>query len=262
MKVGYVQMDCEFGNVDANLSMAHNLLKNVEGDLFVLPELFNSGYYFRDRAETKLFAEDVPSGKATQFLVNLAREKKCFIVAGLAEKANSKIYNSSVLVSPSGYLATYRKIHLFNLEKECFDPGDKPFFVVDIGLCKLGMMICFDWIFPESMRSLALVGADIICHPANLVLSYCQDATITRCIENKVFSITANRIGKDQREFGELAYTGKSQITGPMGKVLATAPENEADVHVVDIDVSLAREKHLNPHNDLLADRRPEMYNY
>ena len=260
MKVAYVQMDCEFGNVETNLSKVQSLLKDVESDLFVLPELFNSGYYFKDREETKLFAEEIPSGRTIQFLFKLAQEKDCLIVAGLAEKAGDKIFNSRVLISPSGLLATYRKIHLFNLEKEWFDPGDKPFFVTDVGYCQIGMMICFDWIFPESMRSLALLGADIICHPTNLVMSYCQDATVTRCIENNVFSITANRIGKDQREFGVLTFTGKSQITGPLGKILATAPENEEEVGIVEIDVSLAKNKLINSNNDLLGDRRPELY--
>lgn len=260
MQAAYVQMNCKFGNIKANLSKVQHLFKNVKSDLFVLPELFNSGYYFKDRVETALFAEDIPSGRTSRFLINLAHKKDCFIVAGLVEKAGPKIYNSSILVSPSGYLATYRKIHLFDLEKEWFDPGDLPFFVTDIGLCKIGMMICFDWIFPESMRSLTLAGADIICHPTNLVMSYCQNAMTTRCIENNVFAITANRIGMDTREFGEIAYTGKSQITGPLGKVLATAPENEEAVHVVEIDISLARNKQLNSNNNLLGDRRSEMY--
>lgn len=260
MRVGYVQMDCTFGDVEANLDRAESLLKKGEADLFVLPELFNTGYFFRDREQVGELAEPIPDGRTTTFLVETAQQKDCFLVAGLAESAGEKLFNSSVLVSPEGVLAVYRKIHLFNLEKDWFDPGDIPFFVTDIGDCKIGMMICFDWIFPESMRSLALLGADIICHPTNLVMSYCQDATVTRCLENNVYSITANRIGADTQGDKEFRFTGKSQITGPLGKVLASSPPDVEEVKTVEIDLAAARDKHINPKNDLLADRRPEMY--
>ena len=260
MRIGYVQMDCRFGDVDHNLQKAAELTKNVITDLLVLPELFNTGYYFENRTESASLAEEIPNGKTTQFLIKLSKDKNCFIVAGLVEKSGDNVFNSCVLISPKGYLTTYRKIHLYNLEKEWFDPGDKPFFVVDIGLCKIGMMICFDWIFPESMRTLALLGADVICHPTNLVMPYCQKATVTRCLENNIFSITANRIGSDKRNFGELAFTGQSQITAPLGNILASAPENIEQVKVVEINVQTAREKHLNHYNDLFSDRRPEMY--
>jgi predicted amidohydrolase len=94
---------------------------------------------------------------------------------------------------------------LFFGEKSCneealwFCPGDRDFPVFDIGPCKIGIMICFDWFFPESMRILSLKGADVICHSANLVLPFCQDAMVTRCLENHVFAITANRIGMENR---------------------------------------------------------------
>ena len=122
------------------------------------------------------------------------------------------------------------------------------------------MMICFDWIFPESMRSLANLGADIVCHPANLVMPYCQRAMVTRCLENNVFAVTANRIGADERKGEIISFTGKSQITGPQGQVLASAPESSESVKVVEIDINSARDKWLNPRNNLLEDRRPDCY--
>jgi len=69
---------------------------------------------------------------------------------------------------------------------------------------RVGMMVCFDWAFPEVARALALKGADLIGHPANLVLTYCQQAMVTRCIENLVFAVTANRYGTEERPHGEL----------------------------------------------------------
>ncbi len=258
MKIACVQMNCQFGEVKANLQKAADLIEPIQADLFVLPELFNTGYVFQSHEEINRLAEPA-DGNTAQFLKQLALEKQTRIVAGIAEKRNSNIYNACLLVGP-GLHSVYRKIHLFDTEKLWFTPGDQPFFVVDAGIAKLGMMICFDWIFPESMRTLALKGADIVCHPSNLVLPYCQQAMITRCLENNVFAITANRIGAERRDHAEAQFTGQSQITGPRGQVLASAGELEETVLVAEIDIEAARNKQLNSRNDLFNDRHPEFY--
>jgi predicted amidohydrolase len=121
-------------------------------------------------------------------------------------------------------------------------------------------MICFDWFFPETTRILALQGADIICHPANLVLPYCQDAIITYCLVNRVFAITANRTGEEARGSKKWRYTGKSQITSPEARVLYQAAEENEEVGVVEIDVTKSRNKRLNKYNDFFDDRRVELY--
>jgi len=121
-------------------------------------------------------------------------------------------------------------------------------------------MICFDWIFPETARTLSLLGADIIAHPANLVLPYCQKAMVTRCLENRVYGITSNRIGEEQRGEDFFKFTGKSQITSYNGEVLSSAPIDEPCISVVDIDINLARSKKLNEFNDVLEDRNPTLY--
>ena len=73
------------------------------------------------------------------------------------------------LVGPEGFIAVYRKIHLFFEESFWFTPGNLPLAVHDLGIGKVGMMVCYDWRFPEVARSLALRGAHILLHPANLV---------------------------------------------------------------------------------------------
>ena len=125
---------------------------------------------------------------------------------------------------------------------------------------KIGIMICFDWIFPEVMRTLVLQGAQVICHPSNLVLSYCQDAMRTRCIENMVFSVTANRFGSDKRPHGEVKFTGQSQITAPKGIVIQKAVPQRETLFIVEIDPALALNKNITNLNDLQKDRRPEFY--
>jgi predicted amidohydrolase len=183
------------------------------------------------------------------------------IVAGLAERADGQIYNSAILVGPSGVLAAYRKIHLFSEENLWFSPGDKGFPVYDIGSARIGLMVCFDWFYPESVRTLALKGADIVAHPSNLVLPHCPDAMITRCLENRVFAVTCNRIGSEQRGGKEkLTYIGTSEIVSPTGKILKRARKSQVELGVVDIDPAEARDKKINPYNDLLAGRRPVHY--
>ena len=166
-----------------------------------------------------------------------------------------------MLVGPGGFISVYRKAHLYSNEKRLFTPGNTPFEVHDIGKARVGMMICFDWLFPEAARTLALKGADIICHPSNLVLPHCPQAMITRCLENRVFAVTANRVGSEARVGKErLRFIGKSQIVSPSGEVLIRASGTRPAVSVVEIDPKEARKKNINPKNDVLGDRREKLY--
>ncbi|MDY0152498.1 MAG: nitrilase-related carbon-nitrogen hydrolase, partial [Candidatus Cloacimonas sp.] len=170
-------------------------------------------------------------------------------------------YNSCALINPDGSYFVYRKIHLFNREKLFFQPGDAPFEVCNAknGI-KIGMMICFDWQFPEATRSLALQGAQIICHPSNLVLPWCQQAMKVRSLENRVFSITANRIGTEVN--GDLAetFTGCSQILSIKGDVLASLEIADEGIATVEIDPQHALNKSISERNDAFNDRRPDLY--
>jgi predicted amidohydrolase len=194
-------------------------------------------------------------------MLRVARKNQIFLVFGMAERFEGKIYNSAAVVGPDGLLGVYRKTHLFFEEKFFFTPGDTGFKVFRAGSVSIGVMICFDWIFPESARILALLGAQIICHPSNLVLPHCQDAMITRCIENGIFSITANRIGRESRAGKEpLVFTGRSQILDNRGQVLNRLGKTETGVILSDIDPAQALKKDITLHNDLFSDRRAEFY--
>ena len=123
-------------------------------------------------------------------------------------------------------------------------------------------MICFDWRFPETARNLALMGADLIAHPSNLVLTHCPQAMITRCLENRVFAITADRVGMENRleDEEQLNFLGQSQVVDPDGNVLIRASKTEEEVQIIDIDLEKARDKFLNPRNHILNDRRSDLY--
>jgi predicted amidohydrolase len=259
-KVGFFQFYPAFGEVAANLKYVLTALQQVRADVIVLPELAFTGYYFKDREELARLAENPRSSAAVESLVSFCKERQLHLVAGFAEKAADKIFNSALLIGPDGLRHIYRKLHLFNTEVAYFDPGDTPLEVISVNGVNLGLMICFDWIFPEVARSLTLMGADILCQPANLVLSFCQKVMISRSIENGVYTVTANRYGAEERPHGALTFTGQSQITDPKGNLLGQADPAGDSLVIVDIDPQQARQKHITARNDLLSDRRPEFY--
>lgn len=261
MKVAIVQNRPEFGNVQDNLNRIEEMLAGKAADLFVLPELFATGYRFKNMDEAHRFAEPVSGGKTTHFLISLAKKNKAHFIAGLVEIEGDHVYNSSVIVGPKGLIGRYRKIHLFDTEKFCFHAGTDVPPVFDLDGVKVGVMICFDWRFPETARSLALKGAEIIAHPSNLVLPHCPQAMITRCLENRIFAITADRVGEEERIPGEkLNFIGQSQVVDPDGNILVRASETEEEVHIVDIDLKKARDKYLNSQNEIFKDRRTDLY--
>jgi predicted amidohydrolase len=261
MKVGVYQFYPEFGEKSKNLQKIEKAVKRTNAEIIVLPELCTTGYQFISRDELEKFCEPVKDGETVTRLSQICRENGCYLVAGIGEREGNIFYNSAVLVGPEGHIGTYRKVHLFYEEKKWFKPGDSGFLVWDIGKAKVGIMICFDWIFPESARSLALQGADIICHPANLVLPYCQNAMITRSIENRVFSITSNRTGSEKRKDNKgFTFTGMSQIVNHKGKVLFRLHRKTEKLKVVDIDPEMARDKQVTTENNLWNDRRTDFY--
>ncbi|MEJ2634486.1 MAG: nitrilase-related carbon-nitrogen hydrolase [Calditrichia bacterium] len=260
LRAGFYQFRPLFGKVEQNREKILKTLENLEADLMVLPELAFTGYHFRDKAELAAVAEDPADSPTLRKLEKLCARKNMHVVTGFAEKSGNKIYNSALLVAPGGLIHTYRKIHLFFREKEMFEPGDIPLQVQKVKDVKIGMMVCFDWIFPEVTRSLALLGAQVICHPSNLVLSYCQQAMLTRCLENHVFAITTNRFGADKRPHGTLRFTGKSQIVTPKGEIVFRARSQKEELFVTEIDPNLAQDKKVTEFNDIVSDRRPEFY--
>ncbi|MBI3356933.1 MAG: acyltransferase [Nitrospirae bacterium] len=261
MRVGFYQYDPQFGEVAKNLDVVTGKLDQADADLIVLPELFASGYQFVSQEEVQRLAEPVPDGPTVHRLMEVAKRRRMHVVAGLPEIAGLHCYNSAVVVGPTGFLGCYRKTHLFYEETLFFTPGDSGFQVWDIGPAKIGVMICFDWYYPEAARSLAVQGADIICHPSNLILPNCPDSMPVRCLENRIFAITCNRIGSEARGGKDrLTYIGHSEVVTPKGVIQYRASGDQEDFSIVDIDPAEARNKSLNRYNDLLRDRRSTLY--
>ena len=218
MHLAVVQTKPVFGEVETNVRAAVELMQSAPADLYVLPELFNTGYNFIDLDEAEQLAES-STGPTYTAISRFAQQNSCYVVYGFAEKAN-QLYNSAALLGPSGLIGLYRKVHLFDRENLLFKPGDLGFPVFDLPFGKVGLMICFDWIYPEAARTLALKGAQLIAHPSNLVLPYCPGAMVTRSLENRVFSATADRVGRETRGGFDLCFIGESEIVSPRGEIL------------------------------------------
>ncbi|MFP4470021.1 MAG: nitrilase-related carbon-nitrogen hydrolase [Bacteroidales bacterium] len=258
MKVSVIQYQPVFGNEQASIAALGPLLNKAAGsDLVVLPELAATGYNFENREQAMRFAAEPEKSDFVKVLKSFCNTTGGIVVTGFNELSGNKIYNSALLIDKNGIRNKYRKIQLFMREKEYFEAGDLQPEVIDVGGIKIGMLICFDWMFPELWRKLALQGADVICHPSNLVLpGKAQKAIPVHAMINRIFVITANRTGIEK----DLTFTGNSIMAAPSGKVIAEASALRQEVITAEIDISQARDKMITPLNHAYNDRRPEFY--
>lgn len=262
-----VQMDVKLGDRAHNLARIQEFSRQAFGQgarLVVFPECAISGYCFDSLDEAREHAETVP-GPATQQLTALCQAHQGFVVVGLLESDGPRLFNACILVGPSGLIGLYRKIHLPFLGIDRFTtPGDRPFETCLADDLRLGMNICYDGSFPESSRVMALAGADLIVLPTNWPPGAECNADFvinTRALENHVYYMAVNRVGTERG----FTFIGRSRICDPRGRILAQAGPNEEQMLLVEIDVALARNKHLvripGKHEiHRFADRRPEMY--
>jgi predicted amidohydrolase len=276
MKLRIVQFTPVFGDKEENFkrlqTLADRIATEFDGaDLIVFPELCTTGYFFQSKEESMRYAETT-DGETVEFFRAVAHKMDAMVVAGFAEKDGENVYNSALIVAPGQETRIYRKTHLFYKERHCFADGDTGFFVVPHHRldAKVGVMICYDWRFPESARALGLKGADVIVCPSNLVTNVWHIAMPARALENKVYVAVPNRAGEEIRGLedgsangstGEkVKFTGRSVIYGFNGQELAKAGEEADEILAVEIDPAATRDKSFNPLNDIFRDRRPEMY--
>ncbi|MHA2043165.1 MAG: nitrilase-related carbon-nitrogen hydrolase [Candidatus Thorarchaeota archaeon] len=258
MRLAVGQMEPVIANIEENISKVRALLGEAENksvDVLVLPELCNSGYVFKSMEEAKASSEEIPHGSLSLDFLDWT-EKERMVVAGICERTREGLYNSAGVFADGKHIATYRKIHLFLNEKSWFLPGKDEPLTVEFKGYKFGVMICFDWIFPEIARVLTLKGSQVILHPTNLVLPYCQDAMITRSLENRIFTATANRIGTER----DVSFSGQSQITNPKGQRLVSLDGSHVGIAWHDIDPADADDKMITKRNHVINDRRPDLY--
>ena len=256
-----IQFEPHLNDLEKNRKKIKRLLlkaiKNTHAKLYVLPELAFSGYNFQSKEEVKETSEVLNKSESCNLLTTIAQEYETYVVTGINECYESKFYNSAVCINREGIITVYRKLQLYGKEKKFFTPGNKPLQLFNINNIKIGLMVCFDWFFPEIPRTLALQGAHIICHPMNAVIpdgAYLGDRFHSKW--NRIFIILTNRIGKER----DLTFIGRSQISDPTGNVLALASVDKEEIITANIDPKLAENKKINAYNHVFKDRRPEFY--
>ncbi len=249
MRIGFLQFAPKRLEVEDNLRRILAFLEPVEDALVVTPELAVSGYLFRNERECRDAGTPPDDPRLHPFFALLAKNR-LHAVLGLIEPAERGVYNTALLAGPDGPLGTYRKIHLFDREKRIFLPGEQPPPVFEVAGARLGLMICWDWFFPETARFLGRRGAQVVAHPANLVLPWCLDAMRTRSLENRLFTVTANRTGAETLRGVGLSFYGRSQVVDPDGeRILAVGGDAVEGVFTVDLDPARADEKAMTPGN-------------
>jgi predicted amidohydrolase len=257
LKTAIIQFKPELGDIEANLAKLDQLIERVnESSLVVMPELASTGYNFSSFNQAYQCSESLEESVYMSFLAEKALKRDIFIVSGFNERKGDKLFNSSVLIGPGGCIDVYRKIHLFMNEKDIFQKGDGNMPVIDIGGVKVGMLICFDYLFPEIWRMLAIRGTDIICHPSNLLTQNAHRCIPALSLMNRIFILNANRIGYERG----LLFNGQSFVTNPYGEVMQKASEDNEEVIHVTLDIDQARDKWVTERNHAFDDRRTDLY--
>ncbi len=226
-------------------------------DVLLLPELFTTGYYTREKMEK--LAETM-EGNTVTTLKRIVRETGISIGCGsFVEKDGDRLYNTTFALNKKGQLINrYRKTHLFTPmnEDKIFEPGDRVHSFTCNGI-NIGTILCYEIRFPELTRKLALDGAKIIfcpCEWPNPKSDVLYTLSKARAIENQLYFVTINRVGIQ----GKYEFCGKSMVVSPNGKVLAMGSDNDEEIIDVELDLSLV-EKYRNE-IPALSERKPELY--
>jgi predicted amidohydrolase len=256
--IGVIQFRPELNAPGENISILRPLLDSAKDcRLVVLPELSNSGYNFNGFEEAWKCSEIIgEKGIFQDFLIETARKNGNHIVSGINEREGDMLYNTAILAGPDGILGKYRKLHLFMKEKEIFQKGNAGLPVFDLGEFRIGILICFDYLFPEPWRILSQKGADLVCHPSNLLTENAQRCLPGISLMNRIYIATANRTGTERG----ITFNGSSLFTDPSGRIIQMASFDKTEIIRTEIDTQLSQNKMINPINNVFDDRRPDVY--
>ena len=239
---------------------------NAKPDLVCLPELFTIRRLEKVRTKIGEYAERVP-GDLSSELSKSARKIGCFLIAGsYVEVEGGRYYNTCLTFNKSGELvAKYRKTHLFDApgghsESSVLTPGNN-LLLVNAEFGKIGIALCYELRFPEVARTLALMGATILCVPNSWPIDHLNIASDQlrillqgTALQNQLYLIHANQFGSID---GELELCGRSCVVDPVGQIIAQASDNECILYtVIDTEyIERIRNSRLT-----YKHRRPELY--
>lgn len=264
--VAGVQMDIAIGRVADNLDKTLGYAAETAergARLTIFPECALSGYCFDDEREALSIAEEIP-GPSTERLMSFCDETGGYLVVGMLERFEQRIYNSCCLIGPHDMLLVYRKTHLPYLGIDRFATPGESFTTATVGgSLRLGIEICYDCRFPELTRILSLQGVDAIALPTNWPEQSADAADVlptARSYENKIYFLAVNRVGTERGT----RFLGRSTFCDPYGKTIARAGEDEEIIEAT-LTPSLSRDKNLvrKPGRyelHLFKDRRVDLY--
>jgi predicted amidohydrolase len=245
-------------------------LFNKGADLVVLPECSNHQYIISSKEEVDQYAEGL-DGESVAYWTRLASTYKKYIVGGILEQSGDDVYNTAVLVGPEGYIGHYRKVHLFNWERNYLSEGNLGFPVFHLKEfdINIGILICYDLRFTEAVRTLAMKGCDCILVPTTWTAigkkmlwdekGYClaNYNAIAHTYSNKLGIVCANRAGVE----GGVQNMGASIIIDPYSNVVAgPASPTDAEQLIGEFDPHESRDKRVGNENHVIEDRRPAYY--
>lgn len=257
MKLGCIQLQVAFGNVEKNFSRVEELVReaaNKGAEIVILPEMWNTSY-----ALEKLEGlADIDGERTKAFLSQLAKELHVHIVGGsVATKKGDKFYNTMLVYNNEGELVgEYDKAHLFRLMDEHLHlSSGNTQNNFKLGDLDAAGVICYDIRFPEWLRLHALNGAKVLFVSAQWPtarIDHWKTLLQARAIENQCFVVAVNRISRNKDNFN-----GQSMVIEPWGEILWAGGEDE-ELAIVDVDFSKVDE--VRTRIPVYDDRRPELY--
>ena len=275
VKVAAVQMAMSRDR-EANVNKAEDLVREAASNgaqIILLPELFEGLYFCKDMDEKYFsWAKERENNLLIERFSTLAKELKVVLPLSYFEKAGDAYFNSLVVLDADGeVLENYRKTHIPDgpgyEEKFYFQPGNTGFKVWDTKYARIGVGICWDQWFPETARSLALMGAELIFYPTAIgsepeinvdSKAHWQRVQQGHAAANTVPVIAANRVGVEEGESCTLTFYGASFMTDYTGEKMSEASRDREGMIYAEYDLDANREQ--REYWALLKDRRPEMY--
>lgn len=271
MKVAVAQITGRIGHVEANRAASRVAIEDAAAagaGLVVLPELIVSGYTVDP--DVLCGAAEPLQGGTLELWSGLARRHGIHIAGGYCERDGDRLFNSAILVGPDGLRIHYRKLHLFDREKDVFTPGDKGLPVADTQVGRIGLCVCYDLRFVEVLRGLALAGAEIaavptawvggfdrIPRPPGAMIGQAQGAVLQANLD-QIFVACASQAGSE----AGTRFLGSSLIADPFGTILA-GPLDEDRPSLIVAEVDVARVRSAQERSERIrprADRRTDVY--
>lgn len=260
LKISLLQHLPTPADIEAGVARLESAAKDAAlngSSVLLTPECGITGYDMSEEYARKFaFASD---GVINQRIADIAKRHSLAILYGFMETDGSQRFNSVQLIDENGQTALhYRKTHLWgDLDKQLFSAGDQFAPVVSIKGWQLGVLICYDVEFPETVRALALAGAQLVLVPTALMqpFRFVADHMIcVRAAESQVYLAYANLVGSERNT----VYEGCSTIAGPQGNVIARAPSDKGALLHATLDASAINDiRRTLPYQ---GDRRPELY--